>query len=95
MSLAYGLAAGGEHAEAAGLLDRLEKLSQKEFVWPMGMGMAYAHLGQEPRAMDWLEKAYDERVGYMLMITREPALDIFRSSSRFQTLAQRIGPNTA
>jgi Predicted integral membrane protein len=95
VSLAYGLAAGGEHVEARDLLGNLEQLSRKEFVWPMGMGMAYAHLGEEDKAMDWLEKAYDERVGYMLMIGRDPALDILRASSRFQRLAQRIDPSTA
>ncbi len=95
VSLAYGLAAGGEREEARQLLDRLEKLAQTEFVWPMGMGMAYAHLGEESKAMDWLERAYEERVGYMLMISRDPALDILRSSSRFQALEKRIGPNPA
>ncbi|HKR09405.1 MAG TPA: hypothetical protein VJS39_09465, partial [Gemmatimonadaceae bacterium] len=94
VSLAYGLAAGGEHVEARDLLARLEELSKKEFVWPMGMGMAYAHLGEESTAMDWLEKAYEERVGYMLMIGRDPALDVLRASSRFQRLAERIGPPT-
>ena len=93
VSLAYGLAAGGEHAEAREVLDRLEVLSQKEFVWPMGIGMAYAHLGQESKAMEWLEKAYEERVGYMLMINRDPALDVLRSSPRFQALANKIGPH--
>jgi len=31
----------------------------------------------------------------MLMITRDPALDILRNSPRFQSLAQKIGPNLA
>ncbi|HJP86511.1 MAG TPA: protein kinase [Gemmatimonadaceae bacterium] len=92
VSLAYGLAAGGEHDEARELLDRLEILAKTEFVWPMGMGMAYAHLGEENVAMDWLERAYEERVGYMLMIRRDPALDILRKSPRFEALAQKIGP---
>jgi hypothetical protein len=45
--------------------------------------------------MDWLEKAYEERVGYMLMVNRDRALDVLRSSTRFQHLAQRIGPKPA
>ncbi|HET9636732.1 MAG TPA: protein kinase [Gemmatimonadaceae bacterium] len=92
VSLAYGLAAGGEHDEARELLNRLEDLAKKEFIWPMGMGMAYAHLGDENRAMEWLNRAYEERVGYMLMINREPALDVMRDSPRFQELARKIGP---
>jgi hypothetical protein len=61
----------------------------------MGMGMAYAHLGEESIAMDWLERAYEERVGYMLMVNRDPALDVLRSSTRFQDLARKIGPKPA
>ncbi|HJQ10287.1 MAG TPA: protein kinase [Gemmatimonadaceae bacterium] len=95
VSLAYGLAAGGEHQEARELLEKLEQLAKTEFVWPMGMAMAYAHLGEESIAMDWLEKAYDERVGYMLMINRDPALDVLRNSPRFERLAQQIGPKSS
>jgi tetratricopeptide (TPR) repeat protein len=92
VSLAYGLAAGGEHDEARDLLTKLDERSRSEFIWPMGMGLAYAHLGEEKTALDWLEKAYEERVGWMLMINRDPALDVLRGAPRFQTLARKIGP---
>ena len=90
VSLAYGLAAGGEHDEARGLLADLRRRSETEFIWPMGMGMAYAHLGETKTALDFLEQAYEERVGYMLMIARDPALDVLRELPRFKTLVARI-----
>lgn len=92
VSLAYGLAAGGEHDEARALLAEMTQRSESEFIWPMGMGMAYAHLGETSTALDWLEKAYEERVGWMLMVNRDPALDILRQVPRFQALARKIGP---
>jgi len=95
VSLAYGLAAGGEHDEARGLLADLRRRSETEFIWPMGMGMAYAHLGETKTALDFLEQAYEERVGYMLMIARDPALDVLRELPRFKTLVARITPHHA
>ena len=92
VSLAYGLAAGGEHDEARGMLASLRKRAETEFIWPMGMGMAYAHLGETNTAMDFLEQAYEERVGWMALANLDPALDVLRDQPRFKTLARRIGP---
>jgi len=92
VSLAYGLAAGGEHDEARGMLAALRARSETEFIWPMGMGMAYAHLGETNTAMDFLEQAYEERVGWMQMIGRDPALDVLRDQPRFKALAVKVAP---
>jgi eukaryotic-like serine/threonine-protein kinase len=93
--LAYGLAVAGEHTEARTILADLEERSKTEFVWPMGLAFAYAHLGDENTALDLLERAYDERVGYMLMIGRDAALDVLRPLPRFQSLLRKIGPPEA
>lgn len=93
--LAYALAVAGEHAEARAILADLERRSESEFVWPMGLAFAYAHLGDGCTALDLLERAYDERVGWMQMIGREPALDVLRSSPRFQSLLRNIEPPEA
>jgi serine/threonine-protein kinase len=90
--LAYACAVAGEHAESRSILAQLEKRAETEFVWPMGLAFAHAHLGDESVALGFLERAYEERVGWMLMIAREPALDVLRGTSRFQSLARRIGP---
>src|SRR5438477_5030413 len=66
----------------------------REFVWPMGLAMAHAHLGDTGVALDYLERAYDERVGWMLLAPREPAFDILRDEPRFQALMRKIGPAT-
>jgi eukaryotic-like serine/threonine-protein kinase len=95
VSLAYALAVGGEHAEARELLREIDAISRATFVWPMGLAMAHAHLGDTDIALDYLERAYDERVGWMALIGREPALDVLRPHPRFQALARRIGPASA
>jgi len=93
--LAYALAVGGEHDEARAILADLHRREEKEFIWPLGMAFAYAHLGEESKALDYLETAYEERVGWMLMLRLEPALDVLRETPRFQSLVQKIGPKQA
>jgi serine/threonine-protein kinase len=93
--LAYALAIVGKNTEARALLADVHLLADTEFVWPMGLAMAYAHLGEESIALDHLERAYEERVGWMLLLGREPALDILRSTPRFQSLLRKIGPAVA
>jgi hypothetical protein len=90
--LAYACAVAGEHVEARSILAELRKRAETEFVWPMGLAFAHAHLGDESIALDYLERAYEERVGWMLMIAREPALDVLRGTARFEALAKKIVP---
>jgi hypothetical protein len=93
VTLAYGLAVAGEHEEARALVDDLQRrIADGEFIWPLGMALAHAYLGDENTALDFLEQAYEDRVGWMLMIGREPALDILRDAPRFKALASKIGP---
>ena len=90
--LAYGLAVGGQHVESRALLERVHTLEKTEFVWPMGIAFAYAHLGEESRALDYLERGYEERVGWMQLMGREPALAVLRHTARFQSLLRKIAP---
>ena len=89
--LAYALAVGRQPDEARATLAEVEGRTA-EFIWPMGLAFAYAHLGETDTALDHLERAYEERVGWMNLIGREPALDILRGHPRFEAIARRIIP---
>ena len=89
--LAYALAVGKKPDEARATLAEVEGRTT-EFIWPMGLAFAYAHLGETDTALDHLERAYEERVGWMNLIGREPALDILRGHPRFEAIARRIIP---
>jgi serine/threonine-protein kinase len=89
--LAYALAVGKRPDEARATLAEVEGRTA-EFIWPMGLAFAYAHLGETDTALDHLERAYEERVGWMNLIGREPALDILRGHPRFEAIARRIIP---
>jgi tetratricopeptide (TPR) repeat protein len=93
--LAYVLARSGQHNEAKSILAEIHQLEKKEFVWPLGFSLAYSYLGETDKALDYLEKSYAERVGWMLFIGCDPTLDILRKEPRFKALVRKIGPQEA
>ena len=49
------------------------------------------YLGDKEEAFRWLEKAYQERTGFMPWIKVDPSLDSLRSDPRFSDLLGRMG----
>jgi DNA-binding winged helix-turn-helix (wHTH) protein/tetratricopeptide (TPR) repeat protein len=51
----------------------------------------YAHLGERDLALEWLERAADERNFYLVYMKVEPTFDGLRREPRFQEVARRVG----
>lgn len=51
----------------------------------------YVGMGDNKQALDWLEKAYDERSLYMAWLKVEPKWDSLRTDPRFTALLQHVG----
>jgi serine/threonine-protein kinase len=49
-------------------------------------------LGDLDEALDWLEKAYEERDTYMVHLNIDPTFDCLRSHPRFIALLKKVGP---
>jgi len=79
----------GKKAEAYKVIDEL--LLQQRHVLPLDIAMIYARLGENDKAFVWLEKAYDERAGWLIELKVEPAWEKMRSDPRFQDLLRRVG----
>ena len=60
---------------------------------PFGTSILYAQLGEKDRALECLEKAYEQRSLFMMEIAVEPAFDSLRPDPRFQDLLHRVGLN--
>jgi tetratricopeptide (TPR) repeat protein len=56
-----------------------------------GIAILYTQLGDKSKALDLLEKAYEQRSLFMTELAIEPAFDPLRGESRFQNLLQRVG----
>ncbi|HXM59759.1 MAG TPA: protein kinase [Terriglobales bacterium] len=89
---AFGLA--GNSSEANKVLNHLKERSVASYVSPYCMAEVYLGLGEAGQALQWLEKAYEERARQLVMLKVEPEVDRLRSDSRFENLLQRMNfPN--
>jgi hypothetical protein len=51
----------------------------------------YAGLGDEMRAIEWLERAYDARDECLTWLKVDPAMDSLRTDARYPDLLRRVG----
>jgi hypothetical protein len=73
------------------LADRLVARSKSRYVSPFAIASHYAAAGQVDLAFEWLEKAYQERVPFLLHVRFDPDFKSMRSDPRFADLVRRIG----
>jgi len=71
-------------------VETLREEAKHEYVPPTDFAQAYAQLGDNEQAMAWLEKAYEERDGYVAYIKTWPMYDPLRGDPRFQALMERM-----
>jgi len=89
MAQAYALA--GQKAQALKILGELEQTSKSRFVSPWDLSFVYAALGQKTRAIQLLEKAVDQKVGWVILLGVDPGFDSLRAEPQFQKLREQVG----
>jgi Flp pilus assembly protein TadD len=89
-SLGYANAASGNRAEAEKILRKLQEQSKQKYVPPYFIAVIYSGLGENDRAIDWLEMSYREHFGLLAFLKVEPWFDSLRSDRRFQDLLKRL-----
>ncbi len=72
------------------LLDNVTEYAQQEYVSPITFANLHAQLGEEDQAFEWLEKAYEERQGWLIFLKSEPLFDPLRDDPRFTDLLRRM-----
>lgn len=85
------LGLNGETAEAKKILNDLENQRKQKFVPAYDIALVRLGLGETASAIDWLNRAADERSGWMPYLTVEPRLDALRSLPEFKALLKGIG----
>jgi TolB-like protein/Flp pilus assembly protein TadD len=86
---AYALA--GRGVEAQMVLDDLARQSDGRYVSSYSFALVHLGLGETDAAFAWLERAYEERSGFLAFLGVEPMLDSVRGDERFVDLARRVG----
>jgi serine/threonine-protein kinase len=88
--LGHAYATSGKQAEAQKILAELNELSKTTYVSPWDMTILYVGLGDKERALEQLNKAYEERAGWVIDLKVDPILDPLRSDPRFVELVRRM-----
>jgi adenylate cyclase len=83
-------AKNGQRDKAMETLEELNQLGRHRFVTPFCQALVYLGLGENSQAIDWLEKAYEERSVWMGWLKVEPIYDPIRSNPRFQALYNKM-----
>ena len=65
--------------------------TKKAPVSPFFFALVYAGLNDKEKALEWLQKAYEEKSGSVRYLKMEPRLANLRSDPRYISLMKKIG----
>jgi adenylate cyclase len=89
--LGYAYAVSGDRAKAEQALRELEELAKRQYVSPTAFVTIYLGLGEKEKALDWLEKAYEEQDSACWYLKIDQIYDGVRDEPRFQAILKKIG----
>lgn len=92
-TLGHAYAVAGNRGEALRVIDKLQKASHQRYVSPYFIAVIYVGLENNDEAFVWLQKAFEERHPYLILMKVEPVFDKLRGDPRFQDLERRVGLN--
>ena len=88
--LASTYARAGRRTDALKLLDQVTERSKRAYVSPLSVAQIHIGLGDSERALEWIEKAFQERDTAIATLKTEPAYDSLRSTAQFRDLLRRL-----
>ena len=71
-------------------IEELKAISLKGYVPPFNLAIVYLGLGDRARALDYLEKAYDNNSQWMPYLRGDRIFDPLRSEPRFAALMKKL-----
>jgi serine/threonine protein kinase len=90
-ALAHSYGKAGRTKEALQILDDLTKLAKQKYVAPHFFAGIHIGLGENDRAVGYLEKSYEEHSHWLIYLHVDPSMDDLRDDPRFQNLLNRVG----
>jgi len=94
-ALAHTLGAAGRTTEAVQKLDELTELATQRYVAPYFFAGIHVGLGENDRAIEYLEKSYEEHSHWLIYLHIDPSMDGLRDDPGFQDLLRRVGLSAA
>src|SRR5947209_1842564 len=90
-ALGYAYARSGRTAEAQAILNKFQETRKKRYLSPFLIALLCTGLDKKDEAIDWLNKAYEERDPQVIWVKLDPELESLHSDQRFIDLMQRMG----
>ncbi len=90
-ALAHTYGVSGRAKEALLVLDDLTKLAKHKYVAPHFLAGIHIGLGENERAIECLEKSYEEHSHWLIYLHLDPSMDALRSDPHFQDVLRRVG----
>ena len=90
-ALGHVYASSGNTVAANKILDTLFAVNKQEPVSPFFIALVYSGLNDTENALQWLEKAVEEKSGSVRYLKMEPRLQNLRNEQRYITLMKKIG----
>jgi hypothetical protein len=73
------------------VLQKLVQEARQEYGLDFVVASMYAALGDADEMVPWLENAFSERSGALLLLRVHPQFDPVRGDPRFQAFVSRVG----
>jgi eukaryotic-like serine/threonine-protein kinase len=90
-ALAHTYGKSGRANDALQVLDDLTTLAKHKYVAPHFIAGIHIGLGNSDRAIEYLEKSYEEHCHWLIYLHIDPSMDSLRDDPRFQYLLHRVG----
>jgi eukaryotic-like serine/threonine-protein kinase len=89
--LSYVNALAGRTDEARRLLADIRARAARGYASPIWSALAHLGLQEIDAAFEWLDRAFEERDGSLILLAASPEFDPLRSDPRFGALLERMG----
>ena len=90
-ALGHVYASSGNTLAAQKTIDTLFIWNKQQPVSPFFFALVYAGLNNKQKALEWLQKAYEEKSGSVRYLKMEPRLQNLRNEPRYIALMKKIG----
>lgn len=94
-SLGYGYGITGNKDLARGILAELLERAEHQYIASSDFAFVTVGLGDRDRAIEWLERAFEERDSHLPHLAVDPRLASLRAEPRFLALLKRLGLRAA
>src|SRR5207244_4931138 len=88
--LAHVLALSGRRREAETIVAELEARARERYVTPVALCIAHLGLRNVDQVFHWLERAYEDRRGWLTYIKVDPIFDAVRDEPRYAAFLKRM-----